>query len=264
MPSSPVVVGISDAHHLDAVRHAVGEAQLLGRPLRIVHVTERPTRAGESPLDLGHDVEEHLAGLQIERVTLFGEAASVLLAEAEHACRMVIGTDDPMRISTGWSDVALHAVAPVVVVPRGTPPGSREAPVLVAVDGLHPADGQIGFALEAAELRGTGLSVVLAAGATSDYPGRQARLGRLEDELDRWRSLHPSVSITVAVEGGHLVESCLAAGTHASLMVMGRPAGRHPRIGSRSVASRVLRHSHVPVAVVPADYVPSVRSGLTT
>ncbi len=258
MLDSPVAVGITDGQNPDVIRFALAEAVRLDCALRVIHVVENHSRENAFLEDLGHDLDDLVAVVPIERVTLFGDVARVLLAESGAACRLVVGTDSSSSTLARGAEIAqqiaLHATVPVVVVPMAAAPQLNSANVLVGVDDAQPVDGQMAYAIEAAEQRGVGLEVVFAAGATSDYPGRQLHWNRLEDIADRWRVSHPSVPIHVSVEGGHAVESCLAAGTHASLMVLGRPLSKHPRVGSRSVATQIMRHSKIPVAVVPVNY----------
>lgn len=259
MTISAVAVGVSEGQDPNVLRFAFAEAARLGRALRVIHVVENPVRASAVVQDLGHDFDALMAAVPFERVTIVGDAAAVLLAEAATASLLVLGAGDPALSPAHRSEVAqhvaLHATAPVVVVPADSAHDSDLQSVLVTVDDARPAGGQLAYAVEAAELRDSRLEVVFGAGTTSDYPERVQHLSRLEDLVDRWRTSHPSVSIHVAVEGGHPVESCLNAGSRASLIVVGRPAGKHPRLGSRSVASRILRGAQVPVAIVPLDYV---------
>jgi len=257
MLNSPVAVGVTDGQNPDVVRFALEEAMRLDRPLRVVHVVETSSREGLFVEHLGHDLQDLLEAVPIERVTLFGDAESVLLAESGTVCRLVLGADDLALSPAHWSEVAqrvaLQATVPVVVVPASSPPAATSH-VLVAVDDAQSFEGQLAYAFEAAEQRGVALCVVFGAGTMSDYPGRLRHLDRVEEILDGWRTMHPTVQVDVSVDGGNPVDSCLQAGTHASLMVIGRPAGKHPRVGSRSVASRILRAATVPVAVVPLDY----------
>jgi nucleotide-binding universal stress UspA family protein len=263
MLNPPVAVGVTDGQNLDVIGFALGEAARLGSPLRIIHVVEDPAERGAWPDGIDRLLKDVTGDVPVVRVTTSGDAATLLLAESRTAWCLALGADDPALTPAHWSEVAqqvaLHATIPVVVVPMARAAGPHAGHVLVAVDEAHAADGQLAYGLEAARQRGTDLDVVFGAGVTSDYPGRQVHMSRLEDIVDRWRPLHPSTSIRVSVEGGHPVESCIAAAQHASLLVVGRPQGKHPRIGSRSVASRILRGSPVPVAVVPLDYTPTER-----
>lgn len=258
MLNAPVAVGITGGHHPDVVRFAAAEAARLGRPLRIIHVSQNPSGDGDVRGDLGRVLNDLPAHVPIEHLSVSGDPATVLLAESQTACRLILGVDHLTGDGAAWSEiaqqVALHAMIPVVIVPVSSPAGAQAPHVVVAVDDAHLTDGPLAYAVEAAEQRAEPLEVVFGAGTTSDYPGRQVHLSRLEDVVDGWRLLHPSVAIRVSVEGGHPVASCVAAGAHASLMVVGRPSGKHPRVGSRSVASKIVRDSKVPVAVVPPDY----------
>ena len=267
MTRSPVTVGIADRQHRHLLGFAVAEAVRLDRPLRIVHVAESASEVSELPVDDGADLLDVPASVQVERVTLAGDAATVLLAESESAFCMILGADDPALTPAHWSEVAqqvaLHATVPVTVVPLTPVPEAPAEQVLLALDEAHATEGQIAYAIDAAERRGVDLGVVFGAGASSDYPERVAHTRRLEVLLDRWRALHPALSIRVTVEGGHPVASCLEASTHASLLVVGRPERKHPRVGSRSVASRIIRHATVPVVVVPYEDSPAAASALT-
>lgn len=266
MQEQPVVVGLTDEQSPNVIRFALDEAYRRRTSLRIVHVVAH-TRGADEIIHQpdGHALKQ-LEHVPVERVTLFGEATEVLLAECDRASCLVLGADDPGRAPTRRSEVAqqvaLHATIPVIVVPLTAIPRGPAPLVLLAVDHAHTAAGQIAYAIEAAEERGTSLDVVAGAGVTSDYPGRMADTLRLEDVIDPWRQAHPNLPIRVLVEGGHPVDSCLEAASHACLIVVGRPESKHPRIGSRSVAASILRRAEVPVAVVPHSYEPSDAAAL--
>lgn len=248
MPSSPVAVGTTDGQNSTAIRFAIAEAVQLDRQLRIVHVHAGRERTAEE--DIGHDLDDLPSAVTIECVTAFGDPTEALLNESEKAVCLVLPAGGVAR------QVAMHARRPVIVVPTALAVPATGARIVVGVDVKGPIGGQIAYAIEAAELRGVALEVVFAAGALSDYPERQQLLIQLEDIIDRWRLAHPRVQIHVSVEGGHAAQSCLAAGKHASLIVVGSPQSKHPRIGSWSVASKIVDRSTVPVAVVPNDYAP--------
>lgn len=260
MRDLPVTVGHVDGQNPNVVQHAVDEAIQQGRSLRVLHVVEGSNSDDSHEWPAESPDIQRLGGA-VERVVRRGDAATVLLDECELSSCLVIGTDDPSLTPARWSEVAqqvaLHATIPVIVVPEHQPAASTSN-VLVAIDEAHDARGPLAYAIDIAERRGAGLDVVFGAGTLSDYPGRLAAELRLEDLIDPWRRAHPTVVIRVSVEGGHPADSCLAAATRASLLVVGRPAHKHPRVGSRSVASRIPRHATVPVAVVPLAYTPAM------
>lgn len=267
MMNLPVVVGITDGQNPGVIEYACEEAIRLDRPLRIVHVVE-DARAHEAVRErFSPELQDRLLLVPSEEVTLFGSAEEVLLREAESASCLVLGPADPDPTSPHWSEVArhvaLHAAVPVIVLPTSAVQ-LHHLHVLLALDMDHFADGQIAYAIEAAQLRGTGLNVVFAAGAGSDYPHRMAHVVKLEDILDPWRARHPDVSIRVLVEGGQVVNACVAAGSHATLMVLGQPRTKRLSLESWLVGSRILHRAVVPVAVVPFDYLPTPAANLST
>jgi nucleotide-binding universal stress UspA family protein len=266
MLSSPVTVGYISGQDPEVIRYALREAARQGRSLRVLQVIE-DTDADADADDLGHlgDLTDQLRSVPVQHETRRGDAVTVLLDECENSSCLVVGSDEHAPMLTRRSEVAqhvaLHASGPVIVVPGPAPsPAHTSATaILVAVDEAHASAGQLAYAVEIAEQRHAGLEVVFGAGAGSDYPGRMADALRLEDLLDPWRGRHPAVGIHLMVEGGHPVDSCLRASQQASLLVVGRPESRHPALGPRSFASRVLRRAAVPVAVVPVDYAPTGR-----
>lgn len=178
---------------------------------------------------------------------------------------MVLGADDGPWVAraTGAEfahEVALVATAPVVVVPRTDLAARAASAVVVAIDDAEDMEVQLGYAFETAHRRGESLEVIYAAGTMSDYPGRLSHLARIEDHVDRWRERYPSVSVRTRVEGGHPVGACLEAGLRASVLVIGQPIGPHPRLLTRSFASRILREASGPVVVVPLHHDRSLQS----
>jgi len=240
---------------------------------------QRVTRQAEEDLRRRH------AGLRVGADEVDGQPVPVLLAAADDAELLVIGSRGLSGVG-GFilGSVALSVVAratrPVVLVraeeadTTGRP--SQEPPyreVVLGLDPRRPADALIGFAFDAAARRTSALRVIhgwtppFYYGLDSGFgyssvavdlevgaePAAQ-EAGVLTDALRPWREKFPGVEVTEQpVVGGpahHLVEAASGAG----LLVVGR-RNRGSGIGTHlgPVAHAVMHHVAAPVAVVPHD-----------
>nr|BFD81799.1 universal stress protein [Streptomyces sp. Xyl84] len=194
-----VVAGIDGSRESRAAAEwAAGEAELLGAPLRLVHVwqplEQAPIpgvdalrdQAGEMLRDVGEGVRRRHSRVEVTAASLPGRPVEVLCGNVSGAELLVLGSralgglDGFLVGSVGLSVVA-HAERPVVLVRAGRPGpdgGERLAddherrpahgslarvarqPVVLGLDTAVPDDGLIQFAFAAAGRRRVPLRVL--------------------------------------------------------------------------------------------------------
>jgi nucleotide-binding universal stress UspA family protein len=280
-----IVVGIGADGSGSALEFAVAEAQRTARPVHLVHVLQLP--AGEAyagvyggALDTAKSIltdaqakAEELAGLVVpvsgEVVDngwtvddlVRGTGAEQLLVLQHRAFGRV------HRLFTGsiTQSVAGRARVPVVSVPEGWTPGSREPAVVVTVgvqDAVE-APALLRLAFQEAQAREAALVVLhawwLASGydvVVVDETMRTAWTERsqqeLEPVLEPLRAEFPDVDVTVEVRHAPPVEAILDAAESSDLLVLGRrhhllPFGSH--LGP--VVRAALDHATCPVLITP-------------
>ncbi|MGW3507575.1 universal stress protein [Streptomyces sp. NPDC000994] len=191
-----VTVGLDGSPESKAAAEwAAREAELLGLPVRLVHVGEPvPEPPAQAPL-LGAETYRHRTervpreaaeglrlrhpGVEVRAEHLPGRPAEILTDEAADAELLVLGSralgglGGFLAGSVGLSVVA-RAERPVVLVrageqaadeherdPAGIPSAAAAfRPVVLGLDTAHPDEDLIRFAFEAAARRGTSLRVV--------------------------------------------------------------------------------------------------------
>ncbi|MCT9108619.1 universal stress protein [Streptomyces mirabilis] len=272
---------------------AAREAKLRGLPLKLVNVWEPvPEPIAQAPL-LGPETHQHWSeqipreaaeklraahpevDVLIKQVT--GRPAEVLTDAAKDAEPLVLGSRGLSGVggfmvgSVGLAVVA-HAECPVVLVrAEGDTSGTDSTvppsgPVVLGLDTRAPDDTLIGFAFEAAVLRGASLRVVhgwneppyIAYGMPPDLE-LNAQLGveeavAVSEVLRPWRQKFPAVDVIEDSLSGKAANHLVDASAEASLVVVGRRIRRSP-VGSHigPVTHAVLHHATAPVAVVPHD-----------
>ncbi|GAA4833608.1 universal stress protein [Kitasatospora terrestris] len=250
-----------------AVRWAAEEAERQGRPLRLVHAWGRPEHLAPALPGVSEVRGRALAALAGEAARVRSEHPAVpvetallevpaprgLLAEAEHAALVVVGTHRPRGLpglflgSVGLAVAARTTRCPVVLVP----PRAREqpGPVVVGVDPVRPSGTAVAFAAREARVR------ELTARAVSAWPqpgcwddiGEDERASVAHAELERLGRVLPGPLRTAArALPGRPSTVLLAASADAALLVLGR-SGR--RLGP--VAGEVCEYAVCPVAIVP-------------
>lgn len=286
LTGAPVVVGVDgSASALSAVRLAAREAAARRRPLRVVHAFIWPqlkVPLGPSPLgpaggglrhQAEHIVEEAVAeatkaapDTAVTGVVVDGAAAVVLLHESHRAALIVIGDRglggfSGLLIGSVAVQVAAHADCPVMVA-RGAE--RADGPIVVGVDGSPLSDLAVGFAIEEAALRGTGLVAVHTwTGPVSGGPGDMLPLvydiGMLEtqENLVLAESLagscerYPDVPVSTRLVRGRAAAVLLEESRAAQLVVVGaRGLGGFTGMLLGSVSQAVLQHAHCPLAIV--------------
>lgn len=297
----PVIAGVDgSAESLAAADWAAREAARRDRPLRLVHVWNwHPRQEDGEPVTAAQRQRARRVLRQAkERVRAVapnvrpydeqveGPATAALLKAAEESELLVLGSRG-LSGFTGFlvgsvaQGVLARATGPVVLVRAGEEaadehlpaPGGRPSiltgyrDVVLGVDLGDPCDAVIGFAFEAARLRGARLRVVHAwqppsplglgpgeIGLVSGAERAGEWLGFLSAVLQIWRDKYPGVEVAETVVEGRAQSALLRAASGASLLVVGRhltdrPAG--PRIGP--VTHAAIHHVGCPVAVVPHE-----------
>jgi nucleotide-binding universal stress UspA family protein len=272
---------------------AAREAKRRGLPLKLVNVwqpapepiaqvllpgpethqqwSERILREAADGLRAAHPGVDVL----VEQVT--GRLAEALIDAAKDAEPLVLGSRGLSGVggfvvgSVGLAVVA-HAERPVVLVRAAEDTSDTDSavppsqPVVIGLDTTAPDDSLIGFAFEAALLRGTSLRVVhtwneppyIAYGVPPDLE-LNAQIGAEEaaavsEVLRPWRHKFPTVDVVEDSRSGKAANHLVDASAEASLVVVGRRI-RRSALGAHigPVTHAVLHHATAPVAVVPHD-----------
>jgi nucleotide-binding universal stress UspA family protein len=271
-----------------AVRLAAFEAVERARPLRIVHAFIWPSLgvavgpAVDGPSDTGMrafaerilaeaivEAEKAAPGVHVTADLVAGAPAPVLLGESRNAVLLVIGDRGlggfgSLLVGSIALHTTAHAACPVLVV-RGQE--RVRGPVVVGVDGSAGSETAIGFAIEEAARRKTGLTAVHAWGAFASV-GQDDMLplvhqpGTLEDEeyrvlsesLAGWTQRYPEVAIQQELFHGRPAVALIERSQHAQLLVTGaRGRGGFTGLLLGSVSQTVLHHAGCPVVVARAS-----------
>ncbi|MEU1279243.1 universal stress protein [Streptomyces sp. NPDC005805] len=262
---------------------AAREALRRGYALTLLHAGyvpdtgHHPATAGDGadriPAGVARDLRAAHPGLEVDPRTVMGPPVDVLLAAAGESELLVLGSQGfsgfaGFLIGSASLDVTARSPVPVVLVRGGRPPGGppRET-VLLGLD-LDSADDElIGFAFEAAAVRGAPLEVLHAWQPPPLYGYARAWTAlpepRLlaEDEqtaltavLRPWREKYPEVPLTRRTVQGRAAGELVRAAGDAGLLVVGRRAGAGDRLGP--VVHAVVHHAPCPIAVVPHGTAP--------
>jgi nucleotide-binding universal stress UspA family protein len=281
MSERPIVVGVDGTTTaLRAVAWAAEEAQLRGRPLRLVHAApylgtpddpQDSTRdRAEAVLARARSVAHQIAPtLRIEVALLADPPVSALVDASVDAALLVIGmvagSGAEIVLGSVTLDVTTAARCPVTVVRGdGSANHAHSAPVLLGVESVDADAAAVTAAFDDAERHHTGLLVVHVP-AHSDHLGDSAVAVR--EHLAPWQSAHPGVAVGVRIGQGNPGIALLHESTTARHIVLGT-RGRHAAVRAvlGSVSRFVLRHSLVPVTVVarslPADHRSTVSAAL--
>jgi nucleotide-binding universal stress UspA family protein len=284
-----VVVGADgSACSLSAVRTAASEAVERGRPLRIVHAYIWPSLgvavgpAVNGPSDMGIrdaaerilaeaviEAEKAAPGVHATAALVDGAAAPVLLGESRNAVVLVIGDRglggfDSLILGSVALHTTAHAACPVLVV-RGQE--RTTGPVVVGVDGSAGSGSAVGFAIEEAARRKTGLTAVHAWGAFDSgsqkdmlplvydrdaLEGEEQRV--LSESLAGWAQRYPEVAVRQELVRGRPAAALIERSQNAQLVVTGaRGRGGFAGMLLGSVSQTVLHHAGCPVVVVRAS-----------
>lgn len=282
----PVLVGVDgSAANRAAIDLGVREAQLHGRPLRLVHafvwpllgVYVGPSPEGPPEGGLAADADRLLAdalaqvaaadsGLAVTGEVVTGHAAPVLLAEAQRACLTVLGSRGlggftGLLVGSVAAQVTAHAPGPVLVA-RGAL--DRDGPVVVGVDGSGASRLAAEFAFAEAAARGADLV------ALSTWSGRvppeveqelpliydaddveAAQAGQLSGSIAQARTRFPDVPVYEQLRHGRAARTLVEASATAQLVVVAaRGRGGFAGMLLGSVSQAMLYHARCPVAIV--------------
>lgn len=286
----PVVVGVDDSPgSAAALIWALADAAARSAPLRIVCAYQwlpsylpLPGVTVAPELDAGHlrRAAEVVVAKALDRIgpadprrsevwvtgeAIEGRAASVLVAAAEDAALVVLGSRHLRAFGSAvlgsvGAAVAARAACPVVVVrgPAGDP--VEDARVIVGVDGTDAARDVLRFAFSYASRHRVGLRAVLCWRpdplATMIWrpepPVPTQAEARLSEILAGWREQFPEVLAQQSVVRDHPVAGLVAASSAQHLLVVGSKTSQ-AMLGTLlgSVSQGLLHHATCPVAVVP-------------
>jgi len=285
MKTCPIVVGVDGTEFSKAaVRWAAHEAQRRNRPLRVTHVFDWEWRearydTSQEYLDLSRKHAEGITAnavyearmvatrIQVEGDSVLGHTTARLLAEAEHAELMVLGSRGrggfaSLLLGAVSQRVATHAPCPVVVV-RGRGEAA-EGSVVVGVDDSTVADLVLETAFDQASGRDCALTVVRSflpalplwlsnvRAADVQTPGQDAiERARLEEQLAPWRAKYPEILVEVVLTHDSVAGALVEASRLGQLVVVGSRG--HGAIASTLLGSaglQLLHHAECPVYIV--------------
>lgn len=276
MPVAPsVVVGFDGSPTArGALLFAADEAVRRNRPLRIVSARENGTRGVEelNPDDLLKVAASMVRPIIVPgRVALAdpaGPATVALLAESDSAELVVVGRGVPrltdVMLGSVAADVVAGARCPVLIVGDSDAPHMpHTGPVVVGIDLAEISVEALEEAFMEAGLRSCDLVVVCAwHPRRSPGPGENLPLGMISDAVDpeveeRVREIvapvqarHPGVATTVLCRRGSALTELIAAGSAASMIVVGsRRRGTVASLFRRSIGQALTRHAGCPVLV---------------
>lgn len=206
-------------------------------------------------------------GVAVMTVIAMGSPSGVLVDASREAEMVVVGRVQRRAITEALmgstsSQVAAHALCPVVVVDHEPDPGHAGG-VVVGVDGSADAELAIATAFEAASSRGVSLTAVHA--WWLEVPGRfgtawlseedvtqlaESAQAVLAESLAGWEEKYPDVPVTRVVTRQLPTEAVLEAASGAALIVVGsRGHGGFAGLVLGSV-SQGLIHRPMPCPVV--------------
>jgi nucleotide-binding universal stress UspA family protein len=265
MTERPIIVGVDGTSTaLRAVAWAAEEARVRGRPLLLVHAAPY-LGTPDDPLSGAHGRAEAVLAqarglahrmapeLGIDTAVLPDPPVAALIDASADAELLVIGmiggADNEVVLGSVTVDITTAAHCPVTVVRGGAGEHARHAPVLLGVESVEADEAAVTVAFNDAARHGTGVVVV-------HVPGRAEHLAgdvtAVRERLTPWRYDHPGVAVTVRTGQGNPGVALLHESTDARHIVLGtRGQNAAVRAILGSVSRFVLRHSLVPVTVVP-------------
>jgi nucleotide-binding universal stress UspA family protein len=287
--ASALVVGVDgSAGALTAVRWAARVARERKLGLRLVHALPElppPYPRGDPTFEqiqqaVGARGERMLAEARVaasvagvETVVRSERPAEALLAEAEGAAMIVLGTPGlrPLgRVLLGSASVALaaHAPCPVALIRphAGEDEPPTEGPVVLGVDGTPASEEAIAVAFEEASWRGARLVAVhcwheafLAAVFeegrwTMDSSAVEEHEHELlAQRLAGWQEKYPDVVVDRVVRAGRPAEQLLDLADRAQLLVVGsRGRGGFSGLALGSTSQSLMSYALCPVVVARA------------
>jgi nucleotide-binding universal stress UspA family protein len=272
--SKPIVVGADGTPGSEpALDWAITEAHRRSLPLLVLHagdVDDYPAVSSGTLLERTHGqrvaanaVEvAHARGVSVSSVVIPGSPADVLAGWSTDASMIVLGHRGLSRVDTAihgsvGSSVTARAQCPVVVVRRTL---TRQAPVVVGVDGSPASKSAIAFALDYAARTNTWVRAVHAwrrnmlPGAGDLAAERAAHLKVVTDAVASVRDRFPTVPVRVSRPTGRPDEILTNESMTAQLLVVGtRGHGYVTGLLLGSVSQALLRTAGCPLAVIPEE-----------
>lgn len=145
---------------------------------------------------------------------------------------------------------------------------SDHSEIVVGVDGSSAGDAALRYALEVGRSQQVPVRLVHAVPVIGTMPpvgmidpDRTIGVGRdlVLDLVRRAELAAPSVDVRTTLQAGSVASVLVAASRDASLVVLGRPAGRQTLpLVTGSKAAAVTKRSRSPVRVIPGDWRPGV------
>lgn len=284
-PSGAVVLGVSgDTDQLGSLRFAVGEADRLHVPVRLVHAVHQVIPPPPPGVLISYEALDRVADeiltqateqchrignqVVVETLARHENPVQLLVAASEHASMVVLQHRQLAhveRIFTGSTSlgVAARAHCPVVSVPAGWSP-TQWGRVTVGVDDAGGPERVLAAAFVEAATREASLLVLHAWRLERPYADllptgshraewEEGARKHLEDSLAPWRARHPHVELHVQVLHQWSAEALLEASATSDLLVLGRHSHRRsalvPVVGS--LARTLVLRSSCPVEIVP-------------
>ncbi|MEV4702925.1 universal stress protein [Actinoplanes sp. NPDC049316] len=280
-----IVATDGTAHGKAAVQWAAREAERRGVLLRITYVydwewrearfdysnqyVDAARRMAEAITAKGVDQAHEVApAVRIETDALIGHAAARLLAAAEGAELMVLGSRGrggfaSLLLGSVSQRVATHAACPVVVV-RGRG-DVIDGPVAAGVDDSPAAEHVLGAAFEAASSRGSALAVVrsflppVPLWLASTVPATDvvtpeadaAERARLNELVAPWQAKYPDVAVETMLSHDSAAAVLVGVSHGAQLVVVGTHG--HGVVAGTflgSTTTQLLHHADCPVHIV--------------
>jgi nucleotide-binding universal stress UspA family protein len=285
MRTPTIVVATDGAPPAEAtVRWAAREATRRAVALKVVHVLDWDWNTarydfGGSYFETARRLAENVTAnavsaarsvapaVDVTGATLVGNPAAVLLAAADEAELLVIGSRGHggftgLLLGGVSQRVATHAPCPVAVV-RGRTDAS-EGPVAVGVDDSDHADHVLATAFAAASARTTGVVAIRTylpavplyyrddvPAATIATPEQDAaERARLAEQLAPWRAKYPDVPVETLVSHDGAA-GVLTGVSHGSQLVVVGSRGHGVIVGTLlgSTGLQLLHHADCPVLV---------------
>ncbi|HEX2904858.1 MAG TPA: universal stress protein [Jatrophihabitans sp.] len=283
----PIVVGVDElGADQKALRWAVDRAVAAGTGLRLVHAFHTADARGWTPrlraYPLGTAEQDRAAaeglvaaaearsraiapGVEVETVAVEEPAVDALLAEAESASLLVLGSRELGRVASFTLGSVSQAVAerascPVAVI-RRDPARRHASKVVVGLDLDHDSDRLLDFSFELGDQCDLPVEAVTcwrppipnALELVTQYLDEdRARVeADLNDRIARWKEKYPRVQATTLVSSSWPVPGLVALAGDLNPLVLGR-RGRHPTVSAlRSVHVSALHEAKGPVIIVP-------------
>jgi nucleotide-binding universal stress UspA family protein len=263
-----------------ALNHAIVVAKWYGARLSVLHVhpVSRPPLAASAAVLSPADHAELLAQLRalvpdrvrgvvpVEFLVLEGHAAEEILAAAEDADLVVLGTHgrsglEHMVLGSVAENVVRKAACPVMTIPRAAPDATDAVPdlfhhIVAGVDGSDASLDALAFAVSLAEEADAHLTLVRVVEIARDADDWGRLHSLIPDDVGRYCHVHERV------QTGRSADEILrvAAEQQAGLIVVGAPGHNLvERLSFGSTTPRLLRQATCPVLTVRADQKAGVR-----